>query len=288
MRLCQKCSSSFQGVDWHCPSCGWQPPRIAGFPALAPDFAVQGARFKAEDFGRLARLESGNFWFRSRTELIVWALRRYFPLAESFLEIGCGTAFVLSGIAAAKPTLRLTGTEIFCQGLEFASARVPRAELVQMDARHIPYVSEFDAIGAFDVLEHIAEDEDVLRNVAKALKPSGGLLLTVPQHEFLWSEDDELAEHVRRYKASDLRSKVEGAGFRIVRATSLVSLLLPLMFISRRRKRRPGAGDPNPELTLGRRLDRWLERVMRLELHLIRAGINAPAGGSLLLVAVKA
>ena len=89
------------------------------------------------------------------------------------------------------------------------------------------YAAEFDAIGAFDVLEHIVDDEMVLRETNKALKSGGGLLLTVPQHQFLWSAADESARHVRRYSSRDLREKVERAGFKVIRMTSFVSFCYP-------------------------------------------------------------
>ena len=50
---------------------------------------------------------------------------------------------------------------------------------------------------AFDVIEHIDEDEMVLTQMYKALQPNGGMILTVPQHPFLWSNQDEFACHVR-------------------------------------------------------------------------------------------
>src|SRR5205823_1532466 len=101
-----------------------------------------------------------------------------------------------------------------------------------------------DAIGAFDVLEHVYEDEAVLRQLYQALKPRGGLLLSVPQHPWLWSPVDDYSHHRRRYIASALAEEVERAGFRILRQTSFVSLLLPVVALSRWRGRRRGSCDP--------------------------------------------
>ncbi len=98
-----------------------------------------------------------------------------------YLEIGCGTGYVLSGVAQAYPAATVVGTEVFSVGLPYAASRVRSAELLQMDARQIPYVSEFDVIGAFDVLEHIDEDELVLNSMFRALRPGGGIAITVPQ-----------------------------------------------------------------------------------------------------------
>jgi len=95
--------------------------------------------FEAKFFAQLVEVETNNFWFRSRNRLIIWALQRYFPDARHFLEIGCGTGFVLSGIQQAFPNLTLYGSEIFTKGLEFAAQRLPNTQLFQMDARHIPF-----------------------------------------------------------------------------------------------------------------------------------------------------
>jgi SAM-dependent methyltransferase len=247
--------------------------------------ALAGGGFRPEYFTDLAALEAGNFWFRGRNALIVWALKKYFPRLGSFMEIGCGTGFVLSGVGAAFPGAALYGSEVFSAGLGFAARRVERAGFMQMDGRNIPYEDEFDVVGAFDVIEHIVEDEVVLAQMCRALKPGGGLLLTVPQHPWLWSEADRYACHVRRYTAGELHSKVERAGFEIVRSTSFVSLLLPAMLASRRRAAGDKAFDPVDEFRIGRAANRVLEGVLAVERFAIRAGISLPAGGSRLLVA---
>lgn len=239
----------------------------------------------------MASLEAESFWFRARNELILWALCRYCPNVKSFLEIGCGTGFVLSGIAREHPKVKLSGSEIFLEGLPYASQRVPEANLMQMDARKIPFRDEFDAVGAFDVIEHIDEDEAVLAELYRALKPGGLLLLTVPQHPWLWSTTDDYACHVRRYTARELQSKTRDAGFEVIRSTSFVSLLLPIMMLSRLGKKQSRRGDPatDPyaELRLSKRINQFLYYVMAAEGKLIRVGLNFPVGGSRLMIARK-
>jgi SAM-dependent methyltransferase len=168
-----------------CPSCRLSPVLIDGFDSYAPSFANEGGGFKATYFSQLARLEQVNFWFRSRNKLLLWVLEKYCPNFQSLLEIGCGTGYVLSGISKEYPRSTLFGSEIFIAGLGFAAARLPSAKFMQMDARSIPFENEFDVIGAFDVLEHIKEDEEVLSQMRMALKPEGLMLLTVPQHAWL-------------------------------------------------------------------------------------------------------
>lgn len=246
------------------------------------------AGYDAGLFKAIAAVEPLSFWFRARNRLVVSTLRRHFPEAKSLLEVGSGTGFVLSAIHEAFPETRLTGTELFEEGLEIARRRLPGVELLRLDAERLPYEAEFDVVGAFDVLEHLREDEAALAGMCRALRPEGGLLLLVPQHPRLWSEADEVAHHVRRYTRSSLVAKVEAAGFEVLETTSFVSSLLPAMIVSRavrRMRRRPY--DPVSELHPGP-LNGVFERILDGERRLIERGLSLPAGGSLLVVARRA
>lgn len=206
MKLCLACGNVFSSSGWNCSNCGYQPELREDYPAFALDL-VADTGFKDAIFGELVNLEARNFWFRARNKLIVWALQRYFPQRDSFLEVGCGTGFVLAGISDAYPHLKLAGSEISSAGLAFAAERVPGADFFQMDACAIPFVEEFDVVGAFDVLEHIEEDQKALAQLHRATRVGGGLLITVPQHQILWSNMDVHACHVRRYSARELAAK---------------------------------------------------------------------------------
>ena len=288
MRICLACGSRFRGDEWACTRCGDAPGTVDGFPAFAPELARGGAGYQPEHFADLAKLESVNWWFRARNRLITWAITKYFGSARNLLEIGCGTGFVLTGIHAAIPHIELSGSEVYAEGLAFARKRLPAVRLYQMDARRVPFEEEFDVVAAFDVLEHIDDDRAVLRQMNQSLRCGGGLLLTVPQHPALWSHQDEFASHRRRYTAHELKEKVIDAGFELVRVTSFVTLLLPLMYAVRSRKRKPMKNsDDFAELRIGGAANRILEHVMNLERLLIRAGASLPAGGSLLLVGRK-
>lgn len=249
-------------------------------PEPAPEDA-----FPAAVFAALADAEPRSFWFTARNRLIVWALREYFPQAGSLLELGCGTGFVLSALRSARPRMRLVGGELYPDALDIARARVPDAEIVLLDGRTMHYEATFDVVSAFDVLEHIDDDELVLRRLFAAARPGSGVMVTVPQHPWLWSQADEFARHRRRYRRSQLVGRLRRAGFHLVRVTSFVSLLLPAMAAARVWHRRPDTGyDPVAALTPPPRINVVLERAMALELAAIRRGVDFPAGGSLLAV----
>jgi SAM-dependent methyltransferase len=241
--------------------------------------------FKPNYFENLFQMEADSFWFRCRNRLIIWALKKYFADCKSLLEVGCGTGFVLTAVSEAIPKWELAGSEFFSEGLAYAKTRLPSVDLFQLDARRMPFENRYDVIGAFDVIEHIVEDEDVLRELYRGSR--NGIILTVPQHQFLWSTADEYACHKRRYSAAELRQKVEAAGFEVVRMTSFVSLLLPALLLARLKKVPVEQFDPMAEFNKSRRIDKLLESILNFEQGFIRLGWNLPLGGSLLLIARK-
>ena len=287
MKCCVACRHAFAGESWECPQCHEQPATRDGIVRFVEDPPGRDGGFKSEFFAKLAGFEDGHFWFRARNRLLQWAARHYFPGAKNFFEIGCGTGFVLKGLHETMPLLSIAGSEIFWGGLQFARARLPGVDLFQMDARQIPFQEEFDLIGAFDVLEHIVEDEVVLGEIFRATRPGGGILVTVPQHPFLWSANDEHSMHQRRYRRAELCRKVEEAGFLVERITSFVALLLPLMIFSRTTKKRDRPFNLWEEFEISRPLNGTFETILTIERAVIKAGLSFPAGGSLLLVGKK-
>jgi SAM-dependent methyltransferase len=287
MKVCPSCSFRFEGMSWECPACSYQPVIIEGYPSFAPELAQDNDGFDFESFSKLFLLEARNFWFRSRNKLILFVIQKYFPTAEMFLEVGCGTTFVMQAVEKAFPKMVCFASEIYSEGLRDASQRLTRTVLFQMDARKIPFEEEFDLVGIFDVLEHIEEDEPVLHEIYRSLKAGGGIIITVPQHPWLWSQHDVYAKHKRRYTSANLISKLQKIGFNITRATSFVCLLLPLMVISRFLSRSSKNYDPTREFKISPLLNFCLEKILDFERLLIKRGVCFPMGGSLLVVAHK-
>jgi len=262
------------------------PVEMNGFLAFAPDLAIDNGGMAPDAHHALDQMQEHSFWFRSRNRLLKDMVRRYFLDTQSLLEIGCGTGYVLSALADALPRARVFGSEIYINGLTYAARRLkPDAVLFQMDALNIPFYAEFDLIAACDVLEHIEEDEEALAAIHRALRPGGGLLLTVPQHPGLWSQSDDIACHKRRYKIGELSRKVRQAGFNILRDTSFVTLLLPALMLQRLTSGQRNDYNAGAEFNMAGWLDRLLEIPMEVDRFAIKMGVSLPLGGSRLIVA---
>ncbi|MBD8084315.1 class I SAM-dependent methyltransferase [Chryseobacterium caseinilyticum] len=266
-----------------------------GIRCYAPELASENGDYPQEAFSILFDLEKDNFWFNSRNRMIKHFISKKISAANpSFLEIGCGTGYVLNNISKNFPDIKLTASEIHLEGIKFAKRRVPQADFVQLDATKMPYTDVFDGIGAFDVLEHIDDDIGVMKGVHKALKKGGYFFITVPQHKFMWSINDEIAFHKRRYTRKELVTKLKKSDFDIDFVSSFVFTLFPLMAISRILKSSKKEQITNDviirevkNLRVGKFTNKIFSILMRIDEYLIEKNISLPFGGSLVVIAKK-
>lgn len=261
---------------------------IEGFECYSPDLASLNDGFDPKSFELLYEVEDKSFWFTNRNLVIAHLVGKY-PINKDFLEIGCGSAFVINHLFNNFPNLKFTGSEIYVEGLKFAQKRVSsETKLIQFDATDINFEEQFDGIGTFDVIEHIDEDEKVLANIYKSLRPNGRVFISVPQYMFMWSQEDDAAYHKRRYTRKELKYKLIKAGFEVEFITSYMFLLFPLMLFSRI----TGNGKKTAEemikaLYPGKIMNSILSIFAYLDVALIRMGISLPWGGSLVVVGRK-
>ena len=229
--------------------------------------------YDPQDLRILAALEEHHFWFRVRRRIIIDALRRWFPNAHDYLEIGSGTGFIARGIRKAFPDWEVLVSDPLAQ----------EPGVQHIHAQRIPYGRAFDVVGAYDVLEHIEDDRSALKEFCRVCRPAGGVLLTVPQHKWLWSSADENAQHHRRYRRKELLSALNLCGFELLGCTSFHTLNLPLFLL---RNAILGATAYVPRVSAPAPALNWvLGASMEVDRMLIHAGISLPFGTSLLVAA---
>lgn len=165
-------------------------------------------------FALLFSLEDKHFWFQSRNRVISQAIERHFPdhKGKTFLEVGCGTGYVLTMLE--RMGLRVTGLDMHGEALHFAKQRT-QATLVCSTLDKHKAGARYDAIGAFDVMEHVENDHEFLAQCNSRLSEGGKLFLTVPAGMELWTDIDQVSGHKRRYTRSGLIQRLTGAGFTV-------------------------------------------------------------------------
>jgi SAM-dependent methyltransferase len=166
------------------------------------------------------------------------AIRRMTP--SSVLDAGCGDGTLAFYMASRFSQARVLGVDIGEQGLHTSEstldicARVNRSmalrnlEFRQLDLRQLDAREEFDFAYSFDVLEHIAENRQVLENIYRALMPNGFFLLRIPSREqkrmlsprftaehARWAEIEHVGQH---YEMESLEADLKQIGYQILSA----------------------------------------------------------------------
>lgn len=179
----------------------------------------------------LYKEEEKHFWFISRKEFIYQQMKSIVNPSSRLIEIGAGTGNV-SRYLKLKGYTSIAVGEMHLKGLQYAKS-YGIDECYQFDLLSAPFDSEFDAICLFDVLEHIDEDVKALENIHKMLTEHGHIILTVPAHKWLWSRDDIIAGHKRRYTKRELEKKLNNIGFEVRVSRYFFISILPLLFLRR-------------------------------------------------------
>jgi len=287
MRLCPACGASLDGRTWQCPSCRASYDTDGPYIDLICD-QLGRAEYARPITGiaeRLLHPEEGHFWFEERARLVAWMIAKSFPTATNLLDVGCGTGHVLSRIAEQIPHLAISGGDVSGSSLVEARRWLPTVPLYRMAVENVPFESEFDVICCLDVLEHLDDDAKALHEMHRAVKPQGGLVLTVPQHPYLWSSHDLCSGHVRRYTWQSLSKVLSRTGWEVLYTSSFVTFLLPMMIVSRMRVRRARTEVSSLELAPPPIVNTLLRMVMRFERLLLERGARFPVGGSRIVVA---
>jgi SAM-dependent methyltransferase len=264
---------------------------IDGIRCFSPEVASSYDDYPDGGFDLTDKNGESSFWVRSRNRLfksIVY--EQMVPEGKTrFLEIGCGTGGFIQQIVENE-NLEITGSEIYLKGLLYAKKNLPNVDFIQFDVTQESIGEKFDLIVAFDVIEHIENDVAAISNINRMLHKGGGLIMTVPQHMFLWSKLDEIVKHKRRYSRRELVTKLQENGFDISYSTSFVFALFPLMLISRmfdkgRDQSQSDEVELEKRVKFSNALNSIFDLFMRIDEFLIRLGVSLPFGGTLVVVA---
>jgi SAM-dependent methyltransferase len=98
----------------------------------------------------------------------------------------------------------------------------------------VPHSASFDSVVCLNVLEHIADDIQGLRNIFQCLRPGGTAVVLVPEGMSVFGTLDEVLEHVRRYSEPELRSKLERVGFKVEQMLRFNRITRPAWYVNGR------------------------------------------------------
>lgn len=240
-------------------------------------------------YAHIQQVEANHWWYVGRRQII---FDRVFPLLAQYdhpriLDVGCGTGYNMEYMKQHGYD-RMSGLDFSPEALTFCHSR-GLFSVVCGDGTLPPFAdSSFDVVTALDMIEHVEDDNQALRELGRILKPGGSLVIFTPAYQFLWGLQDEVSHHFRRYRAHDLRAKIERAGLTISRLTYANTFLFPVVLAGRMALRLTGKpenvtseNDLHPSWSNG-----ILRQIFAAESPLLNY-IDFPFGVSLLCVATK-
>ncbi len=170
--------------------------------------------------------EDKHWWFTGRTWSLLNMLDRIVKPdgSKRVLDIGCGAGNMIHHLGRYGPVV---GVDNNPKPLSVAQAR--GYDVREGEAEDLPFDDEaFELVALLDTVEHCDDDMAVLRECYRVCGPGGHLVITVPAFMWLWSHNDVLNDHKRRYTARELGEKLARIGFRVRRLSYNNFLVFPM------------------------------------------------------------
>ncbi|MSR37462.1 MAG: class I SAM-dependent methyltransferase [Planctomycetes bacterium] len=242
-------------------------------------------------YATFAKLEDSHFWFVSRRRIFFDLLDRELrgESALRVLEVGCGAGGMLGPLQRYGT---VHGLDIDRDYVQYCAQRGFQRVLCG-SGYELPFPdASFDLVCLFDTIEHIPEEQIAMAEIARVLKPGGRVFFSVPAYQWLWSQNDKIAHHCRRYTAGRLRLALQSAGLAVRRMSYFNAFLLPLIvpaILLQKLRERFGKlpdGYNNTSVQMPSLLNRMFTAVMSSERWFLR-WLSFPVGHSLLCIAKK-
>ena len=235
-------------------------------------------------YRQLYEVENEHWWYAARKEILLRYIDARLPLPPTarLLDVGCGTGAILESFSSRYEAF---GTDTAPQAIEFCRQRGLK-KLYCGTLETYPPSKPFDLITMLDMLEHVEDDEGLLRTGRRLLGEGGHLLIAVPAFPSLWSPLDEILHHKRRYTRGSLRRLVELAGFTVEHLSFFNCLLFPVAWVRRIAARATGSGKADDLEIPPRFLNAALHSVFLAERRILPHA-SLPVGLSLLCLARK-
>ncbi|HEX3035903.1 MAG TPA: class I SAM-dependent methyltransferase [Thermodesulfobacteriota bacterium] len=148
-------------------------------------------------------LERNHWWFRVRASIIMDYLRRIDPKNKTLTILNIGVATGAS-TEMLNQIGQVTSIEYDKGCAEFTSKElgipVTSASILDLPFKN----NSFDLVCAFDVIEHVEDDQKAVDEMKRVCKPGGTISITVPAFKFIWSRHDVVNKHYRRYIMKDI------------------------------------------------------------------------------------
>jgi len=186
---------------------------------------------KIQAYESMAELDTKHFWYVSRLQIINSLIYKISNQGvHKVLDFGCGSGYISKGLQDRFPNLKITSADHNEIALKSVKSK-GISDVLDLRVQALQE-SSYDIILCLDVLEHLENDQACLVKLKKSLKKNGKIIVTVPAFEFLWSGEDYVSNHLRRYNKKKLNNLIQKSGFRVEYISYFnFFLFLPILFV---------------------------------------------------------
>ena len=189
--------------------------------AERPNRPAAGRDDWSNHWSRYATLARENPAQAMRHALIIDELARMPPM-ELLVDIGSGQGDFLDRATSQGLARTYVGFEISESGVAISRGKVPGAQFHQLDVLKPStlargYEGTADAAVCSDVIEHVDDPAQFLREAARFIKPGGAIVVTVPGGPM--SAFDRHIGHRQHFSRASLRRVLEAAGLSVERVS---------------------------------------------------------------------
>lgn len=237
-------------------------------------------------------LERKNWWFIARKKILSDQVQKLFQDKKDLKILNVGAALGASTIMLQKFGT-VTSLEYNKECCEFVKKELGM-DFINGSITELPFNdNEFDLVCAFDVVEHVQDDSLAIKELHRVCRPGGYTFTTVPTFKFMWSEHDDINEHVRRYTMKNYLSlfNIENTSvhfksyfnfwlFFPVAAFRVVSSFL-------KGNKKPDEIKSDMGKINGGVVANVLKNIFESETHFLKRNVRLPVGVSLMVISKK-
>ncbi|MEO5890048.1 MAG: class I SAM-dependent methyltransferase [Ferruginibacter sp.] len=245
-------------------------------------------KFYVQQYGQL---ENSHWWFLIRQRIILQTLRKFIPVNPEkklkILNVGAAAGGSSKWLSDLGDVTSVENDPLFLTHLADQHLIVINASITNLPLDD----NAFDLVCAFDVIEHVEDEQKAIKELTRVCKPGGKICITVPAFQSLWGNHDIVNGHKRRYKKGRLQNILESQSAAVLYASYFNSVLFIPVFLMRKirlwfnKTNRANASDFTYFKT-NSFTNKILKSIFGMEVHLLRL-VRFPFGVSLIAVARK-
>lgn len=247
---------------------------------------------KEEFYFEYSDISEWHWWYIGRKKIILNMLRKYSLTSceNNILDIGCGPGAMIKDF---KPYGKTFGVDSNINSVKECRKRGNLGTCISVASKTPFRESTFSVVLLLDILEHLDNDKDAIEEAIRLCKPGGLIIITVPAFQFLWSNQDIISYHKRRYSMKTIKELVKMNTVEKLKFSYFNFFLFPIVVIIRLFQKAIFKDSANRDVevsdfSLNRPgfLNNFLKGIFSLESNLIKFSY-LPIGSSIICVLKK-